>query len=209
MKILYAYDALCGWCYGFSPAMEAFYQKHQNEVEFEVLSGGMVTGDRIGPIGEVASYIRWAYLEVEKAAGVKFGGAFLKNILEEGTTIFTSVPPAIALSVFKSYQADKAVLFASALQKAIYHDGLAPEDIEAYGPLAETFGIDGETFTQQMAEDKFLAQAQKEFYRTQQLGVQGFPTVWAEVENNFYPLTRGYTPLAELENRFSTLTQEI
>lgn len=209
MKIIYAYDALCGWCYGFSPVMEAFYRKRRGEVDFEVLSGGMVTGERIGPIGEVAPYIRWAYREVEKATGVTFGQAFLKNVLEDGQTIFTSIPLAIAMNVFKSYRVDKAVLFAVVLQKAIYYDGLAPEDTAAYGHLAEDFGIDGKTFTQQMAEDKFLAEAQREFYRTQQLGVQGFPTVFAEVENTYYPLTRGYAPLNKLEKRFVELTQKI
>jgi len=207
MKIIYSYDALCGWCYGFSPVMEAFYQEHRDEVEFEVLSGGMVTSERIGPIGEVAPYIRRAYHDVEQATGVKFGEAFLKDVLEDGKTIFTSVPSAIAMSAFKSYRADEAVLFAAALQKAIYSDGLAPEDTKAYGSLAEAFGIDGETFVQQMAEDKFLVEAQKEFYRTQQLGVQGFPTVFAEVENTCYPLTRGYASLTELEKRLAALTQ--
>ncbi|MGD1892929.1 MAG: DsbA family protein [Cyclobacteriaceae bacterium] len=209
MKIIYAYDALCGWCYGFSPVIEAFHQKHREEIDFEVLSGGMVTGSRIGPIGEVAPYIRHAYRDVEQATGVKFGEAFLKDVLEDGQTIFTSVPPAIAMSVFKSHRAEEAVLFASALQKAIYYDGLAPEDTAAYGQLAEEFGINKNIFTQQMAESKFLAEAQKEFYRTQQLGVQGFPTVFAEVENTYYPLTRGYTPLDELEKRFATLTERI
>jgi putative protein-disulfide isomerase len=207
MKIIYAYDALCGWCYGFTPVIEAFYQKHREEVDFEVLSGGMVTGSRIGPIGEVAPYIRHAYRDVEQATGVKFGEAFLKDVLEDGQTIFTSVPPAIALSVFKSHRAEEAVLFAAALQKAIYYDGLAPEDTNAYGPLAGKFGIDEKTFTQQMTEDKFLAEAQKEFYRTQQLGVQGFPTVFAEVEDSYYPLTRGYTSITELEKQFAALTQ--
>ncbi|WKN40428.1 DsbA family protein [Tunicatimonas pelagia] len=209
MKIIYAYDALCGWCYGFSSVMEAFYQKHQKRVDFEVLSGGMVTGERIGPIGKVAPYIQRAYRDVEKSTEVKFGKAFLEDILEEGTTVFNSMPLAIALSVFKSYRANEAVLFASALQKAIYYDGTAPEDTKAYGLLAEAFGIDGERFTQQMKEDAFLAQTQQEFQRTQQLGVQGFPTVFAEVKNTHHPLTRGYTPLNELENRFTALSQHI
>jgi len=209
MKIIYAYDALCGWCYGFSPVMEALHDKHQEEMEFEVLSGGMITGQRIGPIGEVAPYIRQAYRDVERATGVKFGEAFLKDVLANGKTIFTSVPPAIALSVFKSYQKDKAVQFASVLQKAIYYDGLAPEDTEAYGALAEPFGIDGKTFAQQMNEDEFSTRAQQEFQRTQQFGVRGFPTVFAEVENTYYPLTRGYAPLAEIEKRLVTLTQKI
>lgn len=209
MKIIYAYDALCGWCYGFSPVIEAFYQKYHNEIEFEVLSGGMVTGERIGPIGVVAPYIRQAYHDVEKATGVKFGEGFLKDVLEDGKTIFTSVPLAIAMSVFKSYRAKEAVLFAAALQKAIYYDGLAPEDTEAYGALANNFGIEGKTFTRQMEEKKFYTQAQQEFQRSQQLGVQGFPTVFAEVDNTYYPLTRGYAPLTEVEKRLAALTQKM
>ena len=208
MKIVYVYDALCGWCYGFSPVMEQFYRKHCDAVSFEVVSGGMITGSRIGPIGEVAPYIRWAYKEVETRTGVTFGKAFLENVLEEGHTVFSSIPPAVALSVFKSYRTDEAVLFAGALQKAIYYDGLAPEDTAAYAPLAEAFDIDGKTFVAQMNEPEFQAQAQKDFLRTQQLGVSGFPTIFAEVGGTYYRLTSGYTSLSDLENQFTTLQAE-
>ena len=209
MKIVYVYDALCGWCYGFSPVMEQFYRKHRDAVSFEVVSGGMITGSRIGPIGEVAPYIRWAYKEVETRTGVTFGKAFLENVLEEGRTVFSSIPPAVALSVFKSYQADKAVLFAGKLQQAIYYDGLAPEDTAAYASLAEAFGIDGTTFVAQMDELTFQAQAQEDFHRAQQLGVSGFPTAFAEAEGTYYRLANGYTLLADLQSRFTTLRSEI
>jgi len=119
MKVIYVYDALCGWCYGFSPVISKLHERHQEELEFEVLSGGMVTGERIGPIGEVAGYISQAYKDVERAAGVTFGEGFLKGILAEGSAIFTSIPPAVALTVFKQHQPKKAVPFAARLQKAI------------------------------------------------------------------------------------------
>ena len=209
MNIVYVYDALCGWCYGFSPVMEQFYKDHRSEVSFEVVSGGMITGSRIGPIGEVASYIRWAYKEVEQATGVTFGKGFLEGVLEEGTTIFTSVPLGIALSVFKSHRPEEAVLFAGALQKAVYYDGLAPQDTAAYAPLAKNFGLDGETFVAQMQEPKFKALAEADFQRSQQLGVSGFPTVFAQTEENYYRLASGYTRLADLESRFATLTQNV
>ncbi|NJL75411.1 MAG: hypothetical protein HC892_10655 [Saprospiraceae bacterium] len=88
MKIIYVYDALCGWCYGFSPTMQEFHNKYQSELDFEVISGGMVTKDRIGPIGEVASYISWAYKEVERTTGVQFGTSFLQGVLKDGKAIF-------------------------------------------------------------------------------------------------------------------------
>ena len=209
MKIIYVYDALCGWCYGFSPVIEQFYRKHRDTIDFEVVSGGMINGSRIGPIGEVAPYIRQAYREVEAKTEVTFGQDFLHQVLEDGHTIFSSVPLAIALSVFKSHQARTAVLFAVALQKAIYYNGMAPEDLVAYASLAEAFGIDGKTFTEQMSQPKFQAKAEEDFQKTQQLGVRGFPTVFAETDGTYHRLASGYTSLPDLENRFSTLLANI
>lgn len=59
MKLIYVYDALCGWCYGFSPIIKQFYKKHKNHFDsIQVVSGGMIRGERIGAIGEVAPYIK-------------------------------------------------------------------------------------------------------------------------------------------------------
>ena len=76
-KLIYVYDALCGWCFGFSPVMSTFAKKYQSEIEVQVVSGGMIRGDRIGPIGEVAPYIKEAYKTVEDSTGITFGKAFL------------------------------------------------------------------------------------------------------------------------------------
>jgi putative protein-disulfide isomerase len=139
MKLIYIYDALCGWCYGFAPAMRDFYQNHKDDFEsIQVVSGGMITGERIGAIGEVAPYIKTAFKDVEKRTGVKFGQTFLTDILEEGSTIFTSIPPAITLSVFKKEtqnnpelageKNEKILHYAQDLQSLIYFDGIVPED---------------------------------------------------------------------------------
>ena len=102
--LLYVYDPLCGWCYGFSPVMQRLHETFHEQIQFEVLSGGMVLGDRAGPIGQVAPYISWAYKHVEERCGVKFGADFLEGVLKPGTAIFSSEKPCTALTVFKSYQ---------------------------------------------------------------------------------------------------------
>ncbi len=45
-RIIYVNDALCGWCYGFSPVITAIHEKYKDELDFEVISGGMVTGSQ-------------------------------------------------------------------------------------------------------------------------------------------------------------------
>ena len=132
LKLIYIYDALCGWCYGFSPVINDFAEKFKEELDIQVVSRGMIRGDRIGPIGEVAPYIKDAYKTVEDSTGVKFGEAFLQAILADGSTVFTSIPASIALSVFKTLQPENSLKYATDLQKAIYLDGVQPLDISAY-----------------------------------------------------------------------------
>jgi putative protein-disulfide isomerase len=204
MKLYYIYDALCGWCYGFSPVMKDFHDKYHNDISFEVISGGMVTGDRIGSIGQVAGYIRQAYKDVEERTGVKFGQDFLQGIMERGTAVFTSLPPAKAMTAFKHFLPDQQVPFAHALQYAIYFDGMEPENLEGYVSLASNFGINKADYARRLqAEDNAYA-TREEFMFTQQLGVQGFPMVILKNDQEkYYLVSRGYVDRATLEEQYT------
>lgn len=202
MKIVYVYDVLCGWCYGFSPVICEFHEKYKDRVGFEVISGGMITGDRIGPIGEVASYINRAYKDVEISTGVRFGQGFLDKTLKEGEAIFTSIPPAIALSVFKSSEQRNSVQFAAALQKAIYFDGIEPENEDAYIQIASDFGLEAATFKAKMKDSFYREKAETDFRTSADLGVTGFPTVFTEKNGTYHKIANGYMPFDSLERNF-------
>jgi len=203
MKIIYVYDALCGWCYGFSPVINQFHEKYKESLSFEVISGGMITSSRIGPIGEVASYISWAYKDVEKATSVKFGTEFLNKTLKDGDAIFTSIPPAIALSVFKDLDPNNSIRFASELQKAIYYDGIEPEDLTAYGKIATKFGLDADSFVLKMKEPLYKKLAEEDFKKSADLKVTGFPSIFIEMNGTYYKIGSGYMPFSDLESNFN------
>lgn len=204
-KLLYIYDALCGWCYGFSPTMQAFVDQHEKELEVEVISGGMIIGDRIGPIGEVASYISWAYKEVERATGVEFGKGFLEGTMKEGTAIFTSLPPAIAMSIFKEEKPDKQLAFAARLQKAIYYDGITPRDLETYGDLAAEFGLSNTDFSEKMTKQIYMEKAFEGFDWTKKMGITGFPTLLLQAKEEWHLLGKGAMSLDALEKHYQTI----
>ncbi len=207
-SLIYVYDALCGWCYGFSPVMKKLYEKYHGSVAFEVISGGMITGERVGEIGKVAPYISWAYKDVEKRTGVRFGEKFLNGVLKDGTAIFSSTKPGLALSVFKKHLPERAVEFAHALQSAIYYDGIEPDKFESYLPYAELFGLDGAAFIAEMhlsdTEKAMLA----DFKLTQQLGVSGFPTTFFLQDQHLYAIARGYTDFENIDAAVQELLSE-
>jgi len=204
-KIYYFFDVLCGWCYGFSPVIQEIYHKYNNDFDFKIISGGMITGERIGPIGEVAGYIKQAYLQVEEASGVKFGKGFLEGVLEEGSTIFTSVTPSKALTTFKQHQPEKAIDFAAVLQKAVYSDGIEVSDPAAYGSYVTDFGLEEKAFVEEMESEEIEQITLQEFNMTNQAGVQGFPTLLASIDDEIFLLARGFAPLPKLEDAFQKL----
>ena len=205
MKLLYFYDALCGWCYGFSPTIQKFAESHEGELTVEVISGGMVLGERVGPIGEVAPYIASAYKVVEEKTGVRFGDKFLNEVLKEGSAIFSSLPPAIALTAFKSLMPDKQLIYAAGLQKLIYFDGTPTEATDEYVKLAAKLGANPMEMKRLMEDQSTLSKTEQDFHYSQQLGVTGFPTTVLDYEDKLYALGRGAIPLADLEANFQSV----
>ncbi len=204
MTIIYAFDPLCGWCYGFSGVIQGFVTRHP-ELEVEIISGGMVTGDRIGPLSEIAPYLRTAYKGVEDRTGVMFGEPYLKELFGEATMEMTSVPSSRALATFKQLHDDQRAAFAygSALQKAIYYDGVAPGNIEVFADLAAEFGIDRAIFLSTYRSDAIEKSMLADFSKSDALSVNGFPTVLLVKDNSVTPLSRGYVDLETLEKNFA------
>lgn len=197
----YVYDALCGWCYGFSPVMKSFFEKHRDEFEFKVVSGGMVMGERSGPIGKVASYIKTAHKQVEDRAGVKFGDQFLNGLLEDGTANFSSLQPAIAMAAFRTFKPEEQIPFAHAIQSMIYFDGFGPDDIQRYGEIATEFGVEQSEFNAAMGNEDLIKDAFADFDIARKLDVQGFPSAFIHRGETFYMVVHGYCEESLLERR--------
>lgn len=206
--IFYIYDALCGWCYGFSPVITEFYARHKDDYNFQVLSGGMVTGSRVGPVSQVAGYIIEAHKQVEELTGVEFGEAFLEEVLPTNE-IFTSVPAAMAMALVRDQKPDLQIPYAARIQKAIYYEGMPPADWTTYGECAADFGFNAQEFAEKMQHPKLQELVAEEFKVVQHWGVQGFPAVVLQDSQKAYALARGYTKLEDLEAVLERIMAEI
>ena len=208
-KIIYVYDALCGWCYGFSQVIKECFEKHKNDFEFEVLNGGMMIGERVGSINKIAPFIKSAYHSVESTTGIKFGEPYLRH-LEEGTMILDSERPSVALSVFKTYYPEMSIPFVHDLQNAIYFDGKNPNEYEIYRYLAVNFGIDPDEFEEKMKMNISKEAAYYEFALARQLRVESFPAVLIQTsDTGFYLIAKGFTELDTLELRIDNVLKEL
>jgi putative protein-disulfide isomerase len=212
MKIIYCYDAYCGWCYGFSTVITRFYEEYKDKYEFEVLSGGMIFEESPRHISAIAGYIQSAYKNVEELTGIQFGKDFLWHIFNPDKSDWfpESTKPAIALCIFKDYYPEQSVLFAKELQFALNFEGRDLTDDEAYRHLLSKYSIPEQEFYSKLHSEEYKEKAYYEFALVKQLKVSGFPTVFLQIsESKFYILAQGYTDYDTLVQRFVKIQKEI
>jgi putative protein-disulfide isomerase len=211
-RIIYCYDAYCGWCYGFSPVIKELWIRNRNRFEFETLSGGMIPADSVKHIGQITPFIQGAYKQVEEMTGIQFGEDYLWHIFnpEQSDWYPCSDMPAIAMSVFREYHPDRTVEFASDLQYGLHFEGRDLTDREAYRHLTEKYEIPTEEFYEKLQTARYKEAAYYDFALIQQLKVTGFPIVFMQVTDaKLYMIAKGYTTLDAIEARIEKILEEM
>lgn len=209
--LIYCYDAYCGWCYGFSPVIKKIAEVYKDQLEFEVLSGGMIINEEAKHIDLTAGYIQQAYKVVEEHTGIQFGSDYLWHINNPGLSDWfpSSEKPAIALCIFKEFYPDRQIEFAADLQYALHYEGRDLCDDEAYRHLLEKYSIQPETFYTKLKSEEYKERAYYEFALCKQLNVDSFPQVLVQLnENKFYLLAKGYTAFEDLKDRINKVLAE-
>lgn len=210
--IFYCYDAYCNWCYAFSPIMQRIAAVYGNQVQIEVLSGGMILPETPRPVSIMADYFLNNCKAVTAATGAVFGEDFLWHLKNPELSDWfpNSEKPAIALCVFKEYHPDKQVAFAADLQYALQYEGRDLDDNEAYRHLLEKYAIPVDEFYNLLKDPAYKEKAQEEFDICKQLQVKGYPQVLLQVnESKFILLASGYTEYEVLQKRLQDALLEI
>ena len=138
-ELIYAWDAYCGWCYGFSNTIQSFHENHP-ELPLTVLSGGLFTGARSHSIGSFP-YIIEANKRISDLTGAEFGAGY-QELLNEGSFVMDSDSSAIGFNALRSLAPDRAIYLASAMQYAFYYEGRSLSDPETYRRIAVANHID-------------------------------------------------------------------
>lgn len=210
--LIYCFDAYCGWCYGFSEVMKKINSDFKDQLQIEVISGGMILPENPIHIGASAGYILKAYKNVEELTGIKFGEDYLWHIKnpEQSDWYPNSEKPAIALCIFKEFFPEQQVSFAADLQYALHFEGRDLTDDEAYHHLLEKYNFLEEEFYEKLGDEEYKEKAHYEFALCRQLKVTGFPAVLMQInENKFHLLARGYTDYETLHYRIENVLKEI
>lgn len=194
-RLLYGYDPLCGWCYGFVPALR--HLRHEMpDLPIDPVMGGLVTDDRIVRYAEIADYISGASARMMQISGVALSAAFFDRILGNPDVVASSILPCAAVLKVRETAPRHAADFAAALQVAHFHEGADLND-----PATLTRAAAGVGVRLDPAPDdprRVPPALATEFAATRAMGVTSYPTLILESDGRRIPLATAYEPDAML-----------
>jgi putative protein-disulfide isomerase len=175
VRLTYAFDAYCGWCYGFGPALHQFAEMNADRIDLRVLSGGLFSGPRANPISAYP-HIAGANRRIAALTGVTFGDAY-QRVLAGGTRVMDSTDAATGLVALRRQAPERSLELAAALQHAWYVDGRDLSDAEVHRSIAAEQGLDADAVLLAYGDPQTRAQAEADFRELRKLGVDSYPTL--------------------------------
>ena len=168
--LVYGFDALCGWCFGFVPAMRAVGEAHP-DLPVVLALPGLVTGERVGPYAEMETYIRGASERLRAVTGRAPSDAFFELIRRSGVR-GDSGPPTAAMAWVRRHAPDQLLAFAHAITEAHFERGADLNDPATHEAAMAELGIDAPS--PELGDQTLV---QREWAAGRALGIQSFPTL--------------------------------
>ncbi len=177
MKLVYVFDAYCGWSYGFAPTLAEVTRRHP-DLPVEVVSGGLFTGERAVPIREFG-YVQGANAKISELTGVGFGTGY-GRLIADGSFVMDSLDAARGMAVLRQAAPERAVELAMAVQAAFYQDGLSLSDPDTFTGIAAAAGLDTPEAGAALTAPAARLAAEADFRQAAALGAQAYPTLLAQ-----------------------------
>ncbi|WP_314406551.1 thioredoxin [uncultured Gemella sp.] len=205
MKILYFWDAYCGWCYGFNKLFTEFYKNH-TDIEIEIVSGGLYILENSNKISKYT----FKNEEIVEMYKVEFGEAYNK-VVEEGELVLNSVQPAIALNTVKELIPNSKLLdFAYDIQKKFFIEGKSLSEVGTYLELCEKYDLDYSDLALKLTiAFKDTNPIQQDFLKTLNLGIESYPTAVIEKNGEYFDLVGYATEAEDIEIHYNLIAKKL
>ncbi|MFO0665538.1 MAG: DsbA family protein [Polyangiaceae bacterium] len=192
VRIVYAFDPMCGWCFAFRTSIRALRSELGSRVEWTIASSGLIAPEQAAPIGKMREALLRGMPAVEKRTQVRFGAAFKEGLLAKGTWVASSEPGCRAIFCASELDPDRAFDFAEALSAALYEEGEPQDSEDTLRLCAEDAGIDPEALLAAYRSEDAKRATLAAFAMWRQRGITTYPGIFIERNDKLERIFEGY-----------------
>ncbi len=189
-RLVYVADAMCSWCWGFSPVLETVRARF--ELPVELIVGGLRPGGAAQRMDDgMRSYLRGTWGRISELTSQPFDFA----PLDWKEWVYDTELPARAVVAMRQAAPDLELALFQRLQRAFYAEGVDVTSPDVYPELVEPLGVEPDGFGALLASDAVREATWQDFARARAMGVTGFPALLLVHEQTASVLTLGYRPV--------------
>ena len=195
MKLVYVFDAYCGWSHGFARPSREIVRVTPNSVE--VVSGGLFTGSRRVPIREFG-YVQGANAKIAELTGAEFGEAY-EQLIADGSFVMDSEAAARGVAALRQAAPDRVGGTGHGPAARLLRR--RPEPVRGgHLPDGRRSGRAGRgRRRRRLRSARARPRPQADFARAAELGVNSFPTLLAVDGDRATALALGHATADEIE----------
>ncbi|ANQ49248.2 DsbA family protein [Flammeovirga sp. MY04] len=196
MKLIYVMDPQCGWCYGNSNNIQKLVEAFP-ELDFEIMVGGMWVGDQAPKGGDdMFAYLQKHAPGMEQKTGALLSTEFYELSKDETYTM-SSFEACLAIKIVKNIAPEKALKFASELQRAQFYFGQRFDDFKTYLAVLQNLNIDPQPFMDQFGSEENQKETIDEINESRKMAA-GFPSLFLDTGMTVEKMAAGYFEADEM-----------
>ncbi len=174
--LLYCYDPMCSWCWGFRPIWSKLQKALQplideNKLSIQSMLGGLAPDSDDPMSEEMKVKLEETWKRIENSLGTEFNFDFWRTAKPRRSTY----PACRACLVARDMGSEEDMYHA--IQRAYYLQANNPSDIEILIECAEHIGLNPDGFMKSMEHIKAEGLLEKEISQASHLGLNSFPSL--------------------------------
>lgn len=194
-KLIYVGDPMCSWCYGFTPEIEAVRRKYENQLEIQMVMGGLNTKQNLPLDAEMRASLQGHWEEIALSTGQPFA----YQILNKKGFVYNTEPACRAVVAVREIDSTKSYSMFKAIQTAFYSKGIDITQTEELAKIAESIAINFEEFLK-MYNSNFIKEKTKgDIQRAERNGIDGFPALILLHGEKVVFISNGYEKAEKVE----------
>jgi putative protein-disulfide isomerase len=188
-EIVYVGDAMCSWCYAFSPEINKVKEEFKDKTSFRLVNGGLSPGTTMPIDRHMKKALQSNWEEICERTGLPFHYEILSK---ESKFIYDTEPPARAVVTIRQLKPEFEFAFFLAVQRAFYTQNKNTNDINSYLELLPV-DVAKDKFTSLFNSPETIKKTEDDFSFSDSLAVSGYPSVYLKRGSQYTMITSGYT----------------
>lgn len=174
--LIYCYDPMCSWCWGFHPTWTKLQKSLQglidsNQLTIQPMLGGLAVDSDVPMPEDMKGKLEGTWQHIQSVLGTEFNFDFWRTASPRRSTY----PACRACYVARDNGLEDEMYHA--IQHAYYLQAKNPSDLDTLTECADHIGLSPQGFTKAMQHVKDQQLIEQEIQQARQLGLNSFPSL--------------------------------